>query len=189
MDPVSRAQVYVIIPAYNEARVISRVVGEVRRAGYTVIVVDDGSSDATAEQAQAAGATVIKHPFNLGQGAALQSGIEYALAQPAECIVTFDADGQHRVSDISRLTDALVSERADFALGSRFLGQAPDMPPLRLLVLHADTAFTRLTTGLQLTDTHNCLRAMTRSGASVIRLRQNRMAHASEFLAQIARSG
>ena len=90
MDPVSRTQVYVIIPAYNEARVISRVVSEVDRAGYTVIVVDDGSSDATAELAQAAGATLIRHPFNLGQGAALQSGIEYALAQGAECIVTFE---------------------------------------------------------------------------------------------------
>jgi polyprenyl-phospho-N-acetylgalactosaminyl synthase len=189
MDPVSRAPVYVIIPAYNEGRVIFRVVSEVSRAGYTVIVVDDGSSDVTAEQAQAAGATVIRHPFNLGQGAALQSGIEYALAQAAECIVTFDADGQHRVSDISGLTDALVRERADFALGSRFLGQAPDLPPLRRLVLHAATAFTRMTTGLQLTDTHNGLRAMTRRGAGVIKLRQNRMAHASECLAQIARSG
>src|SRR5215475_5860666 len=189
MNSGSRAQVYVIIPAYNEGRVIFRVVSEVSRAGYTVIVVDDGSSDTTAEQAQTAGATVIRHPFNLGQGAALQSGIEYALAQPAECIVTFDADGQHRVSDISRLTDALVRERADFALGSRFLGQAPDLPSLRRLVLRAATAFTRMTTGLQLTDTHNGLRAMTRRGANVIKLRQNRMAHASEFLAQIACSG
>jgi polyprenyl-phospho-N-acetylgalactosaminyl synthase len=189
MDVVLRGKVYVVIPAYNEGRVIFRVVSEVSRAGYAVIVVDDGSSDTTAEQAQAAGATVIKHPFNLGQGAALQSGIEYALAQAAECIVTFDADGQHRVSDISRLTDALVRQRADFALGSRFLGQTPDLPPLRRLVLRAATAFTRLTTGLQLTDTHNGLRAMTRRGASAIKLRQNRMAHASEWLAQIARSG
>src|SRR4029453_8360984 len=112
MDLVSRGQVYVVIPAYNEGTVIFRVVSDVKRAGYSVVVVDDGSSDATAEQAQAAGATVIKHPFNLGQGAALQSGIEYALAQAAECIVTFDADGQHRVSDISPLTDALSPERA-----------------------------------------------------------------------------
>jgi glycosyltransferase involved in cell wall biosynthesis len=189
MEPVSRAQVYVIIPAYNEARVIFRVVSEVMRASYSVVVIDDGSSDATAEQARAAGATIIRHPFNLGQGAALQTGIDYALAQAADCIVTFDADGQHRVSDISRLIDALVRERADFVLGSRFLGQAPNLPPLRRLVLHAATAFTRLTTGLQLTDTHNGLRAMTRRGASVIKLRQNRMAHASEYLAQIAHSG
>jgi polyprenyl-phospho-N-acetylgalactosaminyl synthase len=182
-------KVYVVIPAYNEGTVIFRVVSDVKRAGYPVVVIDDGSSDTTAEQAQAAGATVIKHPFNLGQGAALQTGIEYALTQAADCIVTFDADGQHRVSDISHLTDALVRERADFALGSRFLGQAPDMPALRRLVLHAATAFTRLTTGLQLTDTHNGLRAMTRRGATAIKLRQNRMAHASECLAQIAASG
>lgn len=82
-----------------------------------------------------------------------------------------------------------MRERADFALGSRFLGQAPNLPPLRRLVLQAATAFTRLTTGLRLTDTHNGLRAMTRRGAAAIRLRQNRMAHASEFLSQIAGRG
>jgi polyprenyl-phospho-N-acetylgalactosaminyl synthase len=185
---VSRAQMYVVIPAYNEGPVISRVVSEVKRAGYAVVVVDDGSSDATAEEARAAGAGVITHPFNLGQGAALQTGIDYAVVQGAEVIVTFDADGQHRVSDIARLAEALVQERADFALGSRFLGQAPNLPPLRRLLLHAATAFTRLTTGLQVTDTHNGLRAMTRRGAAAIRLRQNRMAHASELLTQIAAS-
>jgi polyprenyl-phospho-N-acetylgalactosaminyl synthase len=185
---VSRTQMYVVIPAYNEGPVISRVVSEVKRAGYAVVVVDDGSSDATAEEARAAGAGVITHPFNLGQGAALQTGIDYAVMQGAEVIVTFDADGQHRVSDIARLAEALVQERADFALGSRFLGQAPNLPPLRRLLLHAATAFTRLTTGLQVTDTHNGLRAMTRRGAAAIRLRQNRMAHASELLTQIAAS-
>jgi polyprenyl-phospho-N-acetylgalactosaminyl synthase len=186
---VSRVQMYVVIPAYNEGLVISRVVSEVKRAGYAVVVVDDGSSDATAEEARAAGAGVITHPFNLGQGAALQTGIDYAVAQGAEVIVTFDADGQHRVSDIARLAEALVEERADFALGSRFLGQAPNLPPLRRLLLHAATAFTRLTTGLQVTDTHNGLRAMTRRAAAAMRLRQNRMAHASELLSQIAASG
>jgi polyprenyl-phospho-N-acetylgalactosaminyl synthase len=186
---VSRAQMYVVIPAYNEGPVISRVASEVKRAGYAVVVVDDGSSDATAEEARAAGAGVVTHPFNLGQGAALQTGIDYAMAQGAEVIVTFDADGQHRVSDIARLAEALVQERAHFALGSRFLGQAPNLPPLRRLLLHAATAFTRLTTGLQVTDTHNGLRAMTRRGAATIRLRQNRMAHASEWLSQIAASG
>ena len=186
---VSRSRVYVVIPAYNEGSIISRVVAEVKRAGYAVVVVDDGSSDATAEEARTADAVVISHPFNLGQGAALQTGIAYALAQPAEFIVTFDADGQHRVSDISRLIEALVQERADFALGSRFLGQVPSLPALRRLVLRAATLFTRLTTGLQVTDTHNGLRAMTRRGAAAIRLRQNRMAHASEWLSQIAASG
>ena len=92
-----------VIAAYNEAAMIARVVTEVRRAGYQVVVVDDGSKDATAQDARAAGAIVVQHPFNLGQGAALQSGIDFALAKGAEAIVTFDADGQHAAADISRL--------------------------------------------------------------------------------------
>ena len=75
----------------------------------------------TAQSARAAGAIVIQHPFNLGQGAALQSGIDFALANGAETIVTFDADGQHNAADISRLVAALDEEGAEFALGSRFL--------------------------------------------------------------------
>jgi glycosyltransferase involved in cell wall biosynthesis len=189
MAPVSSAQVYVVIAAYNEGAVIARVVTDVRRAGYRLVVVDDGSRDATTDVARAADATVVAHPLNLGQGAALQTGIDYALAQDAEIIVTFDADGQHRVSDIVRLTAAIVDEQADFALGSRFLGNAPNLPMARRLMLQAATLFTRLTTGLAITDTHNGLRAMTRRGAAAIRLRQNRMAHASEFLSQIAVSG
>jgi polyprenyl-phospho-N-acetylgalactosaminyl synthase len=189
MELVSRRQIHVVIAAYNEGTVISRVVADVRRAGYPVVVVDDGSRDETADIAAAAGAEVVRHPFNLGQGAALQTGIDHALAHGADFVVTFDADGQHRVSEIARLTDALVRERADFALGSRFLGQAPNLPPLRRLMLQAATLFTRLTTGLQVTDTHNGLRAMTRRGAAAIRLRQNRMAHASECLSQIGSSG
>jgi polyprenyl-phospho-N-acetylgalactosaminyl synthase len=189
MQSGSRAKVNVVIAAYNEAAVIARVVSEVRRAGYAVVVVDDGSRDATADHARGAGAAVITHPFNLGQGAALQTGIDYALTQQAQVIVTFDADGQHRVMDIARLVEALAAERADFVLGSRFLGHAPNLPPLRRLLLQAATLFTRLTTGLQLTDTHNGLRAMTRRGAAAIRLRQNRMAHASELLSQIGASG
>jgi glycosyltransferase involved in cell wall biosynthesis len=189
MAPVSSAQVYVVIAAYNEGAVIARVVTDVRRAGYRLVVVDDGSRDTTADLSRAADATVVAHSLNLGQGAALQTGIDYALAQDAEIIVTFDADGQHRVSDIVRLTAALVDEQADFALGSRFLGNAPNLPMARRLMLQAATLFTRLTTGLAITDTHNGLRAMTRRGAAAIRLRQNRMAHASEFLSQIAVSG
>ena len=181
--------IWLIIPAYNEAAVISRVVADVARRGYRVAVIDDGSTDDTGRSAGSAGAVVISHPINLGQGAALQTGIEHALRQGAEVVVTFDADGQHRVSDIPRLLDALRRERADFALGSRFLGQTYNLPTLRRWLLQAATVFTRLTTGLRLTDSHNGLRALTRRGAGAIRLRQNRMAHASEILVEIAHSG
>ena len=185
----TKNDICVVIAAYNEAAMIARVVNEVRRADYRVVVVDDGSQDATAQVARAAGATVVQHPFNLGQGAALQSGIDLALATGAEVIVTFDADGQHGAADISRLADALIEENADFVLGSRFLEPSSNIPPLRRLLLKAATVFTRVTTGLRLTDAHNGLRAMTRRGAGAIRLRQNRMAHASELLAQIGASG
>ena len=189
MQPSPGNRIWVVIAAYNEARVIAAVIGDLLRAGYQVVVVDDGSRDATARVAAQAGAAVIKHPVNLGQGAGLQTGIEYALREGADIIVTFDGDGQHRVSDIAGLIDSLHAQRADFVLGSRFLGGVVNQPPSRRLMLHAATWFTRVTTGLCITDTHNGLRAMTRRGASHICLRQNRMAHASEILHQIAESG
>ncbi len=189
MHSKSDGGVWVVVPAYNEARVVAGVVAELKPDAHRIVVVDDGSSDSTAEMAAECGAVVLRHPINLGQGAALQTGIEFALARGAERIVTFDADGQHRAADVARLIDALEGERADFALGSRFLGSAVNIPPLRRMLLRAATLFTRLTTGLALTDAHNGLRAMTRRGALRIRLRQNRMAHASEILGQIAASG
>ena len=188
MQPEPGKCVWVVIAAYNEARVIEQVVAGVRRHGYSVVVVDDGSTDATAAIAQQAATAVVCHPVNLGQGAALQTGIEFALGEGADFIVTFDADGQHRADDIAPLLKALTDNNADFALGSRFLGASIDLPRSRRLLLKAATFFTRLTTGLRLSDTHNGLRAMTRRGASHLMLRQNRMAHASELLDQIARS-
>lgn len=179
---------WVVIAAYNEGRMIARVVADVRKAGYPVVVVDDGSRDETGAAAAAAGARVVRHPINLGQGAALQTGIDYALMRGAAIVVTFDADGQHRAGEIARLTEALARERADFALGNRFLGETTNLPTLRRLVLRAAVVFTRVTCGLRVSDTHNGFRAMTRRGAQAIRLRQNRMAHASEILQQIANS-
>jgi len=189
MESVS-SSVWVVIAAFNEARVIGRVVGDVARCGFHTVVVDDGSSDGTAEVASGGGGDiVIRHPVNLGQGAALQTGIDYAVAQGADIIVTFDADGQHRAADIANLVGGLGAAPADFALGSRFLGGAVGLPLSRAILLRAATWFTRLTTGLRLSDTHNGLRAMSRRGAGMIRLKQNRMAHASEILGQIAASG
>jgi polyprenyl-phospho-N-acetylgalactosaminyl synthase len=189
MMPPNTPVAWVVIAAYNEAPVIARVVSELAGCGHRVVVVDDGSTDATGALALSAGVAVLTHPINLGQGAALQTGIAFALRRGADAIVTFDADGQHRAGDAAILIAALAANNADFALGSRFLDAAPAMPQSRRLLLRAATWFTRLTTGLRVTDTHNGLRAMTRRGASRIALRQNRMAHASEILHCIARSG
>lgn len=189
MQPSPGKCIWVVISAYNEAGVIARVIADVRHRGYSIVLIDDGSGDSTAEVAERAGAIVVRHPVNLGQGAALQTGIEFALYEGADVVVTFDADGQHRDAEIGDLVDALALYGVDYALGSRFLGSAVNLPPARRLLLKAATWLTRITSGLSLTDTHNGLRAMTRRGACAIRLRQNRMAHASEILNQIAASG
>ena len=181
--------IWIVIAAFNEAAVLSLIVTDLMRRSYRVVVIDDGSHDATGQIAFSAGATVVTHTVNLGQGAALQTGIKFALQQGADYVVTFDADGQHRPSDIPQLIDALIDRDAAYALGSRFLGSSRGMLLGRWFLLQAAVWFTRVTTGLRLSDTHNGLRAMTREGASRLSLRQNRMAHASELLEQIAASG
>jgi glycosyltransferase involved in cell wall biosynthesis len=182
----SGAAVWLVMPAFNEAAVIARTVQDVRAVFANIVVVDDASADCTGAFAQAAGAHVCRHPINLGQGAALQTGIDYALTQGAEVIVSFDADGQHQVSDALALLRALERSGCDVALGSRFLGGAVGMSRARGALLRAATTYTRLTTGLAVTDTHNGLRAFRRTAAQRLRIRQNRMAHASEILARIA---
>jgi glycosyltransferase involved in cell wall biosynthesis len=182
-------QAWVVIPAYQEAKVLRRVVAGVRGIGARVVVVDDGSSDRTTEEALAAGATVLRHAVNLGQGAALQTGIDYALARGASYVFTFDADGQHAPEFLLILEAALQQTGADVVLGSRTLGKAVDIPMTRKLLLKAALAFTRLQTTLPVTDTHNGLRLFTRNAASRIRIRHTRMAHASEILSQIRELG
>jgi len=184
-----RLGVWIVIPAFNEQSTIQQVVSDLCRFCGNIAVVDDCSSDLTAIRARAAGAHVLRHPINLGQGASLQTGIDYALQNGASHIVSFDADLQHRPEDVPPLLRALTETGADFALGSRFLGNANNIDLSRKLLLKGAVLFTLFTTRLKLTDAHNGIRAMTRRGASALRIRQNRMAHASEILQQIAKSG
>jgi glycosyltransferase involved in cell wall biosynthesis len=178
--------VLVVIPAYREAQVIGNVVRDALRYCDNVVVVADGSPDGTADEALAAGAAVVAHPVNLGQGAAIQTGLDYALRQGARYVATFDGDGQHEGADLPKLLAALVAAQADIALGSRFIGTAAGMPSWRRWFLKMAVLFTRLTTGLKLTDSHNGLRLMTADAAARLRITQNGMAHASEILEQIA---
>lgn len=178
-------RLWIVIPAFNEGEVIAEVIRGVRARHPDVVVVDDCSSDATGAAAAAAGAVVLRHPINLGQGAALQTGIRFALRQGADYVVTFDADGQHRVEDVDVLLERQRQTGADIVVGSRFLGTAQDIPALRRLVLRMAVVFTRLTSGVNLTDAHNGLRLLTRHAAQRLRIRQNRMAHASEIIEQV----
>jgi glycosyltransferase involved in cell wall biosynthesis len=183
------AEAWVVMPAFNEASGIRRVVHHVMREGFRLVVVDDGSSDDTAAQASAAGAFVIRHPVNLGQGAALQTGFTWALEQGADWVITLDSDGQHDPQDALRLLELAQANQWDVALGSRFMGKTEGMPFSRRLLLKAALKFQNLTSGLHLTDVHNGLRVLNRKALQHIHLRQDRMAHASEIISQLANSG
>lgn len=179
-------RIAVVIAAYNEGSALAEVIRGLHGLCRWIIVVDDGSSDDTFEVAVAAGAHVLVHPLNLGQGAALQTGIDYAVKKGADFIVTFDADGQHAAAEIAPMVQKLVDSGVDLVLGSRFLGRTVNMPRSKAITLWLAIRFSRLTTGLHITDTHNGFRVLTRKTAKRLRIRQNRMAHASEFLDEIA---
>ena len=178
--------VWLVVPLYNEAQVIGDVVRTARQTFPHIVCVDDGSSDDSAAQAAAAGAVVVRHPVNLGQGAALQTGIEYALSVPTmRWVVTFDADGQHQVQDVVQMLDKARGEGLDAVFGSRFLDNRTEAGALKKLVLRMAVGYTNLTTHTRLTDAHNGLRLLSRDVVARIDITQNRMAHASELVQQI----
>jgi len=181
---------WMIIPMHNEGRMIGDVVRDVRGAFPYVVCVDDGSTDESGDAARAAGAIVVRHPINMGQGAALQTGFDYAMSDPAMTeVVTFDADGQHQVADAVGMVEKLHAEDLDVVIGSRFLDDRTEVARLRKAILKTAAVYTRWTSGMALTDAHNGLRAIDRPLLERLRLRQNRMAHASELVDQIGRAG
>jgi polyprenyl-phospho-N-acetylgalactosaminyl synthase len=180
--------VCVVVPAYNESQVIATTVSDLRKVFSRIVVVDDGSSDDTADLALAAGAAVVRHPLNRGQGAALQTGFDYFLQHtPADLCVTFDGDGQHRVEDAATMVTLAADQALDVVLASRFLGRTEDMPASRRLLLRAAIRFSRVATQLPLTDTHNGLRVLSRNALRKVRLTHDRMAYATELEVAISK--
>jgi glycosyltransferase involved in cell wall biosynthesis len=184
---VPPGSVYVVIPAYNEATSLTAVVPAVAESGYNVVLVDDGSTDETWAVARSLPVHSLRHPINLGQGAALQTGMTYALRHGAEYVVHFDADGQHPVEAIDAMLAPLARGEADVVLGSRFLERADraNVPTRKRLLLRAATIVNGFLTGLWLTDAHNGFRTLNRRAAAAIRLREDGFAHASEILREI----
>lgn len=189
LPPSVRDGTFVIVPAFNEGRAIEAVVREIRAVFPNVIVVNDGSRDDTGAIARRCATYTLTHLINRGQGAAIQTGIDFALLKNAAYVVTFDADGQHCVDDVPRLLRPILEGECDIAIGSRFLGEATDLPMTRRLVLQAAVLFTRVVNGVRLTDAHNGLRAFSRRAAEKIHIRQDRMAHASEIIDRIKETG
>jgi glycosyltransferase involved in cell wall biosynthesis len=182
--------VWIIMPVFDEEKVVAGVVEHVLATFPHVVCVDDGSTDASAQEILGTGAHLVRHPINMGQGAALQTGLRYALDRPgAQFFVTFDADGQHRVEDVAAMLEVVRAGAADVVLGSRFLGQRSEtMPWLKRAVLRTVVALSPTARRLKLTDAHNGLRVFNRAAAGGLRITQNGMAHASEIAAVLARS-
>lgn len=184
-----RSDVALIVPVYNEATVVREVIENARRDYAHVVCVNDGSHDDSAHQIELGGGYLVDHPINMGQGAALQTGIEFARTIPGvKYFVTYDSDGQHRLEDVAHMLDVIEERDVDLVLGSRFLGQeAVNMSRTKRFVLKMAIAFSNLTSGVKLTDTHNGLRVFNRRVAEEIQITMPGMAHASEFLEIIAR--
>jgi glycosyltransferase involved in cell wall biosynthesis len=189
-SPRDHEDVWVIVRCFNEAPVVGSVITDLRGTFRNVVGVDDGSTDNSREVMTSAGARVVRHSVNLGAGAALQTGLTFALLDPgARYFVCFDADGQHGVADAVAMVERLRNEDIDVLLGSRFLGTAEGMPAGRRRLLRAARIFEALTSGLHLSDSHNGLRAFTRKFAEQVNLISNDMSYASEFVRLVARSG
>jgi len=178
-------KVTAVVPAYNEAKTISQVVDGIKQVVDQVVVVDDGSKDDTGSLAKIAGATVFTHFLNRGQGAALQTGLEAAVRDQADIVVTFDADGQHDPGDIKAVIEPIIRDQADIVLGSRFLSDNNQIPISKTVILKIAAGITRFYTGLAVTDAHNGFRAFSKKAAQLINIEQDGMAHASEIIEQI----
>jgi polyprenyl-phospho-N-acetylgalactosaminyl synthase len=178
---------FIIIPAYNESEAISKVLEGLTVLGCPIVVVDDGSLENIKDQvATQKNVFYIRHKVNLGQGAALQTGIDFAVKQGAAYIISFDADGQHAVADIPGMLSPVINGEADIVLASRFLVKGHhNASLLKTIVLKTGRWVNYFFTGLYLSDAHNGLRAMNRLAAITIRITENRMAHATEIIAQI----
>lgn len=178
--------IWIVIAAFNESNRITKVISGLRDNGYhNIVVVDDGSSDNTCQILHNLPVYTLKHLINRGQGAALQTGITFALQNDAQYIITFDADGQHRVEDIPAMLKPIESQKADVTLGSRFLGSSINMPFTRYLSLKIGIIIQWIFYGVLLSDVHNGFRCFSASAAKNIHIRSDRMEHASEIIEQI----
>jgi glycosyltransferase involved in cell wall biosynthesis len=174
--------IFVIVPGYNEGAVIRQTTEALLEKNYSVIVVDDASNDKTRKMLSGLPVLYIRHLANLGQGAAIQTGMQLALKKNAEYLVTFDADGQHDVNDIEKMITLLQKEKADIIFGSRFLpGASANLHTSRKLVLKTARLINYLASGILLSDANNGLRVMTREAALKMQITENRSSHNAQM--------
>ncbi len=187
---MDKQQIYIVIPAFNEGKVIKSTIQDLQKFGYNnIVIIDDGSTDNTRKQAQETGADVLTHIINRGQGASLSTGIEYVKENyNPKVIITFDADGQHNPAEIERLAKPIFNDVADIVLGSRFLNKKTKLPFTRKIVLKAGILFTNIISSINLTDTHNGFRALGPRAIEKIKITHRGMEHASDIINEITKN-
>jgi len=179
-------KIYIVIPAYNEARLIARVIRDLFNYGYNnIVVVDDGSTDNTAGIVKKFNAELVRHPVNMGPGAAIKTGIDYALLKNADIIVTFDADGQHLAKDIPGLIKPIINNEAEITLGNRFLNNTSNVPLFKEVILKTGAILMFLMYGIISSDAHNGLKAMSRTTAQRIDIKSNGWEYCSEIIEEV----
>ncbi len=174
-----------VIPAYNEANHIKAIVERVIPLVQEVVVIDDGSTDSTAEMALAGGATVLQHIINCGPGAATQTGLSYALESGADYVITFDGDGQHDPEDIPGMLEFIQREKKDVVLGSRFL-KKNTIPRIRVLANKAANTITFLLSGIGISDSQSGFKVFSRYALSQINITANGFEFCTEVIRAIA---
>jgi len=182
------SKIICVIPALNEEKNIADVLKQVVSLVDEVVVVDDGSSDKTAQVAKINGATVLRHIINRGQGASLQTGNEYARINNADIVVHFDADGQFLAKEIKELIAPIINNQAEVVLGSRFLDRKSNMPKFKEIIIMPIARFVNrfvLGSKIKLTDPQCGFRVLGRRALQEISIEQNGMAHASEIIYKI----
>ena len=186
---MDKSNICIIVPIYNEDKVVRGIAKALVDEKYTVLIVDDGSSDNSLKVISDLPVYTLKHSTNFGQGAALQTGFEFAKKNPnLEIFVTFDSDGQHQPKDIDNVVLPIKENRADIVFGTRFQDDKTKMPILKRIILKLAVKYTNLSTGVPLTDAHNGFRAMNRRALEEMNLNLNGMAHASEIVATAHRA-
>lgn len=179
-------KIYIVIPAFNEAGSIGKVIEDLFYYGYeNIVVVDDASADKTSETVKTFNVFLIRHPVNMGPGAAIKTGIDFALFDGADIIVTFDADGQHLAKDIYNLVQPIILNESEITLGNRFLNKTSKVPIFKKIILKAGALLMFLMYGILSSDSHNGLKAMSRSAALKINIRSNGWEYCSEVIEEI----
>ena len=177
------------IPAYNEEKNIAKIIIKLKKITDSIIVCDDGSSDMTSEIAKNLGVIVISHKKNMGYGAAIRTIFEKSAEIGSDILVTFDADGQHRIEDVSRVLHPLENSEADIVIGSRFLGKQSNVPNYRKLGIKVITQVTNSSIKTKLTDSQSGFRAYSKQVLSKISLSEIGMGISTEILIKASSKG